>query len=201
VSLAALIAAQRAEHGGPCAVSCRALGVSQAWFHKWRTGDRSPRRKRRAALAATIAYLFARHNETYGSPRITADLRSLGWRVSENTVATLMAEQGLMARRTRRRRGSTKPDKSARKAPDGLRRDFTPPSRPDVRWCGDLTEIPTDEGKLQLAAVPDLHSRALCRVRHGHQPRRRAGPRGAVRGHRDPWRRRGRGAVPHRPGR
>ncbi len=28
-----------------------------------------------------------------------------------------------------------------------------------MRWCGDLTEIPTDEGKLQLAAVLDLHSR------------------------------------------
>jgi transposase InsO family protein len=106
-----------------------------------------------------IAYLFARHNDTYGSPRITADLRALGWRVSVNTVAKLMAEQGLVARRKRRRRGSTKPDKSARKAPDTLRRDFSPPSQPDVRWCGDLTEIPTDEGKLQLAAVLDLHSR------------------------------------------
>jgi putative transposase len=150
VSLAALIAAQRAEHGIPCAVSCRALGVSQAWFHKWRKGDRSPRRKRRTALAATIAYLFARHNGTYGSPRITADLLAMNWQVSKNTVAALMAEQGLAARRKRRRRSTTKPDKSARKAPDGLRRDFTPPSEPDVRWCGDLTEIPTDEGKLHL---------------------------------------------------
>jgi putative transposase len=134
-------------------VSCRALGVSQAWFFKWRKGDRSPRRKRRTALAATIAYLFTRHNGTYGPPRITADLRALGWRVSPNTVAALMAAQGLVARRKRKRRGTTRPDKSARKAPDGLRRDFTPPQRPDVRWCGDLTEIPTDEGKLQLAAV------------------------------------------------
>jgi putative transposase len=70
-----------------------------------------------------------------------------------------MAEQGLVARRRRRRRGTTRPDKSARKAPDGLRSDFRPPARPDVRWCGDLTEIPTDEGKLHLAAVLDLHSR------------------------------------------
>jgi hypothetical protein len=48
---------------------------------------------------------------------------------------------------------TTRPDRSARKAPDGLRRDFTPPQRPDVRWCGDLTEIPTEDGRLQLAAV------------------------------------------------
>jgi putative transposase len=85
VSLAVLIAAQRAEHGIPVAVSCRALGVSQAWFHKWRNGDQSPRRKRRAALGSMIGYLFARHKGTYGSPRITADLRALGWTVRAPT--------------------------------------------------------------------------------------------------------------------
>jgi putative transposase len=144
VSLATLIAAQRAEHGIPHAVSCRALGVSQAWFYKWRNGDASLRRKRRAALAAVVCYLFSKHHGSYGSPRITADLRDLGWRVSENTVATLLAEQSLVARRKRRRRSTTKPDRLARKAPDALGRDFTPPQRPNVRWCGDLTEIPTD---------------------------------------------------------
>ena len=108
------------------AVSCRALGVSQAWFFKWRTRDRSPRRKRRAALAPTIAYLSANHSGTYGSPRIAADLRAMNWRVSKSTVTTLMAEAGVLARRKRRRPGTATPDKSARKAPDGLRRDFTP---------------------------------------------------------------------------
>jgi transposase InsO family protein len=159
VSLAALIAAQRVEWGIPHAVSCRALGVSQAWFYKWRRGDGLLRRQRRAALAALIGYLFKRHHGTYGSPRITADLQEMGWRVSPNTVARLMAEQGLIARRKRRRRGSTRPDRSARKAPDAVGRDFTPPERPDTRWVGDLTEIPTDQGKLHLAAVLDLHSR------------------------------------------
>src|SRR5260370_161121 len=70
-----------------------------------------------------------------------------------------MAERVLGAGGKRRGRGSTRPEKSAGRAPEGWRGDFTPPQRPDVRWCGDLTEIPTDEGKLQLAAVLDLHSR------------------------------------------
>jgi putative transposase len=121
VSLAALTAALRAEHGIAHAVSCRALGVSQAWFYKWRHGDGSSRRQRRKALAATIGYLFHKHKQTYGSPRITADLRAMGWRVSTNTVAALMREQGLVARHKRRRRGTTKPDRSARKSPDLLR--------------------------------------------------------------------------------
>ena len=159
MSLAGLIAAQRSEHGIPHATSCRALGVSQAWFYKWRRGDVSVRRKRRAALAALIAYLFTRHHGTYGSPRITADLQALGWRVSENTVARLMAARRLVARPKRKRRSTTRQDRSARKAPDALGRDFTPPPRPDLRWCGDLTEIPTDEGRFYLAAVLDLHSR------------------------------------------
>jgi putative transposase len=159
VSLAALIAAQRAQHGIPHAVSCRALGVSPAWFYKWRGGDGSLRRKRRAALAAHIAWLFAEHEGTYGSPRITAELREAGWKVSVNTVAMLMAEHRLVARAKRKRRSTTRRDASARKAPDALQRDFTPPPQPNMRWCGDLTEIPTGEGKLYLATVLDLHSR------------------------------------------
>jgi putative transposase len=159
VSLAGLIAVQRAEHGVPYAVSCRALGVSQAWFYKWRNGDRSARHRRRAELSSLVANLFAKHHGSYGSPRITADLRALGWRVSENTVAAVMAEQHLVARVKHTRRSTTRPDKSARKAPDAVGRDFRAPARPDVTWCGDLTEIPTGEGAFYLASILDLHSR------------------------------------------
>jgi putative transposase len=159
VTVAAFVAAQRAGFGVPHAVACRALGVSQAWFYKWRGGDLSPRRARRAALAAVIGYLFRRHRGRYGSPRIWLDLREMGWRVSVNTVAALMAEQHLAARRGRRRRSLTRPDRSARKAPDLLQRRFDPPEHPDVAWVGDLTELPNDEGRFYLADVLDLHSR------------------------------------------
>ena len=72
MSLAAVIVSQREQHGIPQAVSCRALGVSQAWFYKWRRGDVSPRRARRAALAAEIARLFKAH---HGDVRGPADHR------------------------------------------------------------------------------------------------------------------------------
>lgn len=159
MSLAGFIAAQRMQHGIPHAVCCRALAVSQAWFYKWRHGDRSPRLARREALTAAVRYLFTKHKRRYGSPRITADLREMGWRVSKNTVAALMREHGLVARPKRRRRGGTKRDRSARKAPDLLNRVFTPPPQPDVAWVGDLTDIPNDEGPFYLASVLDLHSR------------------------------------------
>ena len=103
--MAAFIAAQRADHGVPCAVSCRTLEVPGSWFYKWRRGDLSPRRARRERLKAEVRRLFEVHKGKRGSPMITADLRDLGWRVSKNTVAAVMAEMGLAARRKKRRKG------------------------------------------------------------------------------------------------
>ena len=72
-----------------------------------------------------------------------------------------MARQGLVGRPTRRRfRCLTRPDKAAPPAPDLVKRDFTAPAI-NVKWCGDLTEVPTDEGKLYLAHVEDLASRRI----------------------------------------
>jgi putative transposase len=160
VSLAAAIAAQREQRGISQAVSCRALGVSQAWFYKWRRGDICPRRARRAALAAEIARLFKAHHGTYGSPRITADLKDAGWTVSENTVAAVMREQHLAARRKKRRKALTRPGKGRWRAPDLVSRDFSA-GQVNKKWFGDGTEIRTAEGKLYLASVLDVASRRI----------------------------------------
>jgi len=158
--VAALIAAQREQHRIPHAVSCRALGVSQSWFYKWHGGAPGPRAQRREKLKAEVARLFAGHEGKYGSPRITADLRDGGWRVSENTVAGLMREQGLAARRKRRRRSTTRPGRGRWRAPDLVKRDF-PAEKINCKWFGDGTEIPTDEGKLYLDSVLDMASRRV----------------------------------------
>jgi putative transposase len=158
--VAALIAAQRDEHRIPHAVACRALGVSRSWFYKWKDGTLPPRAARQAALAAEVRRLFKAHRGTYGSPRITADLRAAGWRVSENTVAAVMCELGLAARRKKRRRATTRPGKGRWRAPDLVKRDF-PATRINQKWFGDGTEIPTGEGKLYLASVLDMASRRV----------------------------------------
>jgi transposase InsO family protein len=155
-----LIAAQRAQFNIPHATSCRALGVSQAWFYKWRHGDRSPRRVRREQLAVKVKQLFAHHNGRYGSPRITADLREAGWRVSVNTVAAVMAELGLASRRKRRRKGTTRPGQGRWVAPDLVGRRFCA-AAVNRKWFGDGTEILTDEGKLYLDTVMDVGSRRV----------------------------------------
>jgi len=158
--VAALIAAQRDEHQIPHAVACRALGVSRSWFYKWKTAALTPRAARRAVLAAEVRRLFKAHRGTYGSPRITADLREAGWTVSKNTVAALMREQGLAARRKKKRRSTTRPGRGRWRAPDLVRRDF-PARQVNRKWYGDGTEIPTGQGKLYLASVMDMASRRV----------------------------------------
>jgi putative transposase len=159
--VAGFIVSQREQHGVPQAVSCRALGVSQSWFYKWAGGGLPPRAARRERLKAEVARLFAARKGKDGSPRITAALREAGWRVSENTVAGLMREQGLVARPGRKgRKPTTRPGKGRWRAPDLVGRDF-PAAGINRKWYGDGTEVRTGEGKLYLDSVLDMGSRRI----------------------------------------
>jgi putative transposase len=161
MTVASFVAAQRTGHGVPHVISCRALGVSPSWFYKWRDRPRTPRQRRRDTLDDAVKRSFDESGGRYGSPRVLADLVDDGWRVSKKSVEASMARQGLVARPTRPRRGFlTRPDKAAPPAPDLVKRDFTAPAI-NHKWCGDLTEVPTDEGKLYLATVEDLASRRI----------------------------------------
>ena len=164
MTVASFIASQRTDHGVPHAVACGALDVSESWFYKWKDRPPTARQQRRAKLDEAVRASFddsGGNPRTYGSPRVWEDLVAAGWRVSKKAVAASMARQGLQGRSPKRtRRSLTRPDKAAAPIPDLVRRDFSA-EPPDQRWCGDLTEIPTDEGRLYLATVLDLASRRL----------------------------------------
>jgi putative transposase len=169
VSVARFIADQRTNYRVPHTTSCALLGVSISWFYKWIHRTPTPTEQRRAELDEAVAAAFKKARGLHGSPRLHADLREAGWLVSEKTVADSMRRQGLVARRIKRRNGLTRQDKAAPKFPDLLRRDFTA-DRPNLKWVGDMTEIPTAAGKLYLATVIDLYSRRLLGAATGLHP-------------------------------
>lgn len=174
MSVARFIADQRTRYRLPHAVCCRLLGRSQAWFYKWsardRTGEGTVSERRRGELDAAVRAAFDAARGLHGSPRLHADLREAGWKVSEKTVAASMRRQGLVARRVKRRRGLTRPEKTKKPFPDLVRRDFNA-CAPNRRWVGDMTEIPVGEhGKLYLASVIDLYSRRLLAAAIGSSP-------------------------------
>jgi len=160
VSVARFIADQRTNYRVPHTITCLLLGVSLAWFYKWLDRPPTSRQQRRADVDAAVVAMFDDAKGLHGSPRLHADLRDAGWMITERTVADSMRRQGLIARKVKHRRGTTKQDRSAPKFPDLVKRDFTA-SAPNLKWCGDITEIPTGNGKLYLATVIDLYSRRL----------------------------------------
>ncbi|MGH3748037.1 MAG: IS3 family transposase [Micromonosporaceae bacterium] len=173
MSVARFIADQRTKHRVPHTLTCVLLGVSLSWFYKWIVRTPTPRERRRARLDAAVKDAFGAARGLHGSPRLHADLREDGWKVSEKTVADSMRRQGLVARKIKRRNGLTRQDKTAPKFPDLLKRDFTA-SAPNIKWVGDMTEIPTGvDGrgkKLFLATVIDLYSRRLLGAATGLHP-------------------------------
>ena len=164
MTVASFIASQRTDHDVPHAVACRALEVASSTFYKWRDRPPTPAQVRRDGLDEAVKASFDDSGGTpgtYGSPRVFEDLIEDGWVVSVNTVAQSMARQGLQGRTPKRQRRSlTRPDKAAAPIRDLIGRDFHAEAI-NQKWCGDLTEIPTDEGKLYLATVEDLASRRL----------------------------------------
>ncbi len=98
-----LIAAEKTQHR--ISLLCSVLGVSRAGYYAWKR--RSPSRRAVAddRLARLIARVFKESHETYGSPRIQAELADEhGWGVGRKRVARLMRELGL-AGVSRRRKG------------------------------------------------------------------------------------------------
>ena len=86
-------------------------------------------------------------------------------------IARLLRAEGLVGchRRRRFRPGLTRRDPGAAPAPDLCRRQFSPPA-PDRLWHADLTELPTDQGPLYLAAVVEGCSRLAVGHAMGEHP-------------------------------
>jgi putative transposase len=149
--------------GFPVVAACRAAGVSASAFYAWITRrEQEPQAAEhaQAELVAKIRTIHAESAGTYGSPRVTHELRRRGWRVNHKRVERLMAAHGIVGHRPRRRRSLTKADSATPPAPDLVGRLFDP-DQLDRIWVSDLTYIPTEEGWLYLASVLDLASRHL----------------------------------------
>lgn len=156
------VLAQRAE-GFATSMCWRAGKVSTQAFYDWRRrcgAGPTPRERAEAALVAEIGGVHAASGGTYGSPRVTAELRSRGHRVNPKRVARLMRAHRIAGIRPRRPKRTTTAARSAPRLPDLVGRRFAV-GAPDRAWVSDITYVRTDQGWLYLAVVLDLGSRRL----------------------------------------
>jgi transposase InsO family protein len=140
------------------AVTCRVLRVSTSGYYEWRGRAPSLRAVADAALTAQIRDIHTGSRGTYGVPRVHAELRlGCGVRCGRKRVARLMRASGLSGIYVRRRRrGCPAPPVHD----DLVRRRFVADA-PNRLWLTDITEHPTREGKVYLAAVLDVYARRI----------------------------------------
>ena len=105
-----------------------------------------------------IRAIHRRSRETYGSPRIHAELQDEGFRVSRKRVARLMREEGIagLPAKSKFRGGTTDSDHEDPIADNVLKRNFAA-KRPNEVWVGDITYLRTATGFVYLAVLIDLH--------------------------------------------
>ncbi len=134
------------------------LCVSASGYYEWRGRAPSARAVSDEALSAEIVEIHRLSRGTYGAPRVHAELRlGRAVRCGRKRVARLMRAAGIcgLFRRRGKRRQPLPPVHD-----DLVRRRFVADA-PDRLWVTDITEHPTREGKVYLAAVLDVYSRRI----------------------------------------
>lgn len=137
------------------------LGVSKSGYYDYRNRPSSLRERYNKGLLSAIQKVFQESHETYGSPRIHAELREQGYSCSRPRVARLMRKNGIQAKMYRKFHKTTKQsEKPYYKGQDFLQQKFSAP-KPDAIWVADISYISVNYTWAYLAIILDLYSRKV----------------------------------------
>ncbi|MGH9300235.1 MAG: IS3 family transposase [Acidimicrobiales bacterium] len=157
------IDSQRAEHF-PVAAACRVAGVSRQAYYEWKEREAagpSEAEWDEALLVNEMHEIHIESDKTYGSGRMTSELRRRGYCINHKRTERLMAKNGIVGVTPRRSVRTTIRDDLGPPLPDLIGRNFST-GEPNRRYVGDITYVPTGEGWLFLATTLDLGSRRLA---------------------------------------
>ena len=138
----------------------KALDASTSGYYAWLKRPESRRERENRRLSVEIKAIHEASRQTYGSPRIHAEITVGGVTCSRGRAARLMKGHGIRAKQKRKFKLTTDSKHSLPVAPNRLDRRFEAQG-PNQAWLADITYIPTREGWLYLAAVLDMHSRKI----------------------------------------
>ena len=145
----------------PIKALCRLLRVSRSGFYEWKHREESPLAAANRKLSTQIQEIFEESDSTYGSPRITAELKAQGHQCSETRVARLMQKAQLCSVYRRKFKVcTTQSNHDEPIAENIISQDFSAAEVGEKVGC-DITYIETDEGWLYLAVVLDFCSRKI----------------------------------------
>jgi putative transposase len=151
----------KTEH--PIRALCAAFEVSPSGYYDWgqRQSQPGPRARENQQLLKQIVQIHQDSLQTYGSPRIQAELSKAGHAHGRNRIARLMRQQGLCGRAKGRFRVRTTDSHHDQPIAPNRLAELPAPSAPNQIWVGDITYIATEEGWLYLAGIMDAYSRRI----------------------------------------
>lgn len=142
---------------------CDTVQVSKSGYYAWSSRPESARAVENARLTARIRAIHDESDRTYGSPRITATLRTEGLQCGENRVARLMRENKIASESVKKFKITT--TDSNHDLPIAERifetENIDAVMAPNQVWGGDITYVATEEGWLFLAIFLDLFTRKV----------------------------------------
>ena len=128
-------------------------GVSKSGYYAWRQAALQEEPED-ALLTEKIREIHSRSRETYGYPRVHAELRAR-LRCGRRRVARLMRAPGLQGCMRGKKRSTTRRDPRAAPAPDLLGRDFVA-AQPKQGLAGGH-HLRTDAGRLPVSGLHPGH--------------------------------------------
>jgi putative transposase len=144
----------------PIEKMCQVLQVSSSGYYRWKSKVISNRVQRMNQIKEKITFIYFESKQRYGSPRITIELQSLGYKISRITVAKYMKQMGIRSKLSKKFKITTDSKHNYLVVENILNRQFTP-SLPSKVWVSDITYIHTKEGFLYLTTVIDLYDRKI----------------------------------------
>ena len=136
------------------------LGVSRSGYRAFLKRKVSPSRQRKESIKKQIGKIYDDSKQNYGAPKITKELRKLGYIISQRTVGKYMKEMGIKAQWGKPWTTTTRDSDFSTELHNILDEQFNP-DRPNAVWCTDITYIWTQNGFVYLNCVMDLYSRKI----------------------------------------
>jgi len=145
----------------PVRTLCQVLEVTRSGYYQWRGKVAGPRALANQKLLEQIRQAFEQSRQTYGSPRVTRELRRQQITCSENRVARLMRHHKIRAKSKSPFRPRTTDSQHLYGAAPNRLASAGPLTRVNQTWVADITYVKTDGSWVYLAAVMDLYSRKI----------------------------------------
>ena len=140
---------------------CKILQISTSGYYSALKRPISKRASDDQKLMKKVRFYFYRSGKAYGCKRIARDFRDDGIPCSKNRILRLMKQDGLKSTHTKTYRVMTTDSKHHMPvAKNHLNREFIA-DKPNQKWAGDITYIPTAQGFVYLAVILDLFSRKV----------------------------------------